>query len=140
MPRKKYVPERGDIVITNFDPSAGHKQDMKRPALVLSLGTFNSRVGLALVAPNHIPGARTWVRGRCCREKDYGCDSLPADQDARLQRQRGQLHRESQAGCARRSIGESSGIGSMTGDGNGIPVSTLISDETNNAHNTYYVK
>jgi len=51
MPRKKYVPERGDIVITNFDPSAGHKQDMKRPALVLSLGTFNSRVGLALVAP-----------------------------------------------------------------------------------------
>lgn len=51
MPRKKYVPERGDIVITNFDPSAGHEQAMKRPALVLSLGNFNSRVGLALVAP-----------------------------------------------------------------------------------------
>ncbi len=51
MPRKKYVPERGDIVFTNFDPSAGHEQAMKRPALVLSPGVFNDKVGLALVAP-----------------------------------------------------------------------------------------
>jgi len=51
MPRKKYVPERGDIVFTNFDPSAGHEQAMKRPALVLSPGVFNAKVGLALVAP-----------------------------------------------------------------------------------------
>ena len=51
MPSKKYVPERSDIVHTNFDPSAGHEQAMKRPALVLSPGVFNSRVGLALVAP-----------------------------------------------------------------------------------------
>jgi mRNA interferase MazF len=51
MPRKNYVPERGDIVFTNFDPSAGHEQAMKRPALVLSPGVFNAKVGLALVAP-----------------------------------------------------------------------------------------
>ena len=51
MPRKKYVPERGDIVFTNFDPSAGHEQAMKRPALVLSPGVFNAKVGLTLVAP-----------------------------------------------------------------------------------------
>jgi len=51
MPKKKYVPERGDIVFTNFDPSAGHEQAMKRPALVLSPGIFNAKVGLALVAP-----------------------------------------------------------------------------------------
>ncbi|HED18906.1 MAG TPA: mRNA-degrading endonuclease [Gammaproteobacteria bacterium] len=51
MPRKKYVPERGDIVFTNFDPSAGHEQAMKRPALVLSPGIFNDKIGLALVAP-----------------------------------------------------------------------------------------
>jgi len=51
MPKKKYVPERGDIVFTNFDPAAGHEQAMKRPALVLSPGIFNAKVGLALVAP-----------------------------------------------------------------------------------------
>ena len=51
MPRKKYMPERGDIVFTNFDPFAGHEQAMKRPALVLSPGVFNAKVGLALVAP-----------------------------------------------------------------------------------------
>ncbi|VAW78173.1 Programmed cell death toxin MazF [hydrothermal vent metagenome] len=51
MPKKKYVPDRGDIVFTNFDPSAGHEQAMKRPALVLSPGIFNAKIGLALVAP-----------------------------------------------------------------------------------------
>ena len=51
MPRKKYVPERGDIVFTNFDPSAAHEQATKRPALVLSPGVFNAKVGLTLVAP-----------------------------------------------------------------------------------------
>jgi mRNA interferase MazF len=51
MPQKKYVPERGDIVFTNFDPSAGHEQAMKRPALILSPTVFNAKVGLALVAP-----------------------------------------------------------------------------------------
>ncbi len=51
MPSKKYMPERGDIVFTNFDPSAGHEQAMQRPALVLSPGVFNAKVGLALVAP-----------------------------------------------------------------------------------------
>jgi len=51
MPRKKYVPERGDIIFTNFDPSAGHEQVAKRPALVLSPGIFNDKTGLALVAP-----------------------------------------------------------------------------------------
>jgi len=51
MSSKIYVPERGDIVYTNFDPSAGHEQAMKHPALVLSPGIFNRTVGLALVAP-----------------------------------------------------------------------------------------
>jgi len=50
MPRK-YVPKRGDIVFTNFDPAAGHEQAMRRPALVLSPEPFNRKIKLALVAP-----------------------------------------------------------------------------------------
>lgn len=48
---KTYLPERGDIIFTNFDPSAGHEQAHKRPALVLSPKLFNDKVELALVAP-----------------------------------------------------------------------------------------
>jgi len=51
MSKTNYVPERGDIVYTNFDPSAGHEQAMKRPALILSPHAFNDQIGLALVAP-----------------------------------------------------------------------------------------
>lgn len=48
---KKYIPKRGDIVFTNFDPSAGHEQANQRPALVLSPEPFNNQIQLALVAP-----------------------------------------------------------------------------------------
>lgn len=47
----KYIPKRGDIVFTNFDPSSGHEQAHKRPALVLSPEPFNNQIQLALVAP-----------------------------------------------------------------------------------------
>ena len=46
----QYIPKRGDIIWTNFDPSAGHEQALKRPALVLSPEPFNKQVRLALVA------------------------------------------------------------------------------------------
>ncbi len=46
-----YVPERGDIIFTSFDPSAGHEQAGQRLALVLTLKVFNNATGLALVAP-----------------------------------------------------------------------------------------
>jgi mRNA interferase MazF len=48
---KKYVPKRGHIAFTNFDPAAGHEQAMRRPALVLSPEAFNQKIKLALVAP-----------------------------------------------------------------------------------------
>ncbi len=48
---KKYIPERGDLVWTNFDPAAGHEQKGKRPALVLSPASFNKKIMLAMVAP-----------------------------------------------------------------------------------------
>lgn len=45
------VPERGDVVILDFDPQAGHEQMKRRAALVLSPSSFNSVFGLAFVAP-----------------------------------------------------------------------------------------
>ncbi|MEA3467444.1 MAG: type II toxin-antitoxin system PemK/MazF family toxin [Thermodesulfobacteriota bacterium] len=51
MIRKKYIPQRGDIVWTNFNPASGHEQMGKRPALVLSPTPFNKKIKLAMVAP-----------------------------------------------------------------------------------------
>jgi mRNA interferase MazF len=46
-----YIPKRGDIVWTNFNPATGHEQKGKRPALILSPFNFNKIFGLALTAP-----------------------------------------------------------------------------------------
>ena len=46
-----YVPARGDAVWITLDPQAGHEQAGRRPALVLSPGNYNGRVGLALLCP-----------------------------------------------------------------------------------------
>ena len=51
MVKKKYIPKRGDVVWTNFDPAAGHEQMGKRPALILSSTSFNKKIMLAMVAP-----------------------------------------------------------------------------------------
>ena len=51
MVKKKYVPQRGDIVWLNFNPGAGHEQQGKRPAMVISPGEYNEKVGLALFCP-----------------------------------------------------------------------------------------
>lgn len=45
------APQRGDVVWMSFDPQPGHEQAGRRPALVLSPGTFNELSGLCLVAP-----------------------------------------------------------------------------------------
>jgi len=52
------VPQRGDVVIVNFNPQLGREQAGRRPALVLSPGTYNERVGLAIVCPitNQVKG------------------------------------------------------------------------------------
>ena len=51
MVKKKYIPKRGDIVWTNFNPAAGHEQKGKRPPLVLSQTPFNRKILLAMVVP-----------------------------------------------------------------------------------------
>ncbi len=48
---KDYVPKKGDLVILTFDPSAGHEQQGRRPALIISNEIFNKHVGLAIACP-----------------------------------------------------------------------------------------
>ena len=52
------IPQRGDVVIVNFNPQLGREQAGRRPALVLSPGAYNERVGLAIVCPitNQVKG------------------------------------------------------------------------------------
>ena len=46
-----YVPGRGDLVWLEFTPQTGSEQAGRRPALVISPGAYNARVGLALFCP-----------------------------------------------------------------------------------------
>lgn len=43
--------ERGDLIWLSFTPQSGREQAGRRPALVVSPSTYNSKVGLALVCP-----------------------------------------------------------------------------------------
>ena len=54
----EYVPQRGDVVWINFNPQAGHEQAGRRPAVVLSPGTYNRKTRLALLCPiaNQVKG------------------------------------------------------------------------------------
>ena len=47
----KSNPSRGDVVIVDFDPQAGHEQAGKRPGLVVSDGRFNAVTGFVFVCP-----------------------------------------------------------------------------------------
>ncbi|MDO8987236.1 MAG: type II toxin-antitoxin system PemK/MazF family toxin [Coriobacteriia bacterium] len=46
-----WAPERGDVVWITKNPSVGHEQSGRRPALVISPGSYNSKVGLAILCP-----------------------------------------------------------------------------------------
>jgi mRNA interferase MazF len=45
------APERGDVVWITMNPQAGREQAGRRPALVLSPGAYNGKVGLAIFCP-----------------------------------------------------------------------------------------
>lgn len=53
-----YVPDEGDIVWMNFTPQSGHEQAGRRPAVVLTPRSYNSRSGLVVCVPitNQIKG------------------------------------------------------------------------------------
>ena len=46
-----HIPDRGDIVWTDFNPQLEHEQAGRLPALVLSRKLFNESSGLALFCP-----------------------------------------------------------------------------------------
>lgn len=48
---KAYIPERGDIIWIDLDPSQGTEIKKTRPALVISPLSYNKKVGLALLCP-----------------------------------------------------------------------------------------
>ena len=49
--RKRYVPDRGDVVWIDFNPTRGHEQGGRRPAVVLSSKIYNGPSRLVLVCP-----------------------------------------------------------------------------------------
>jgi mRNA interferase MazF len=48
---KKYIPERNDIVLLDFEPTKGEEIGKYRPALILSSYTYNSNTGLVICCP-----------------------------------------------------------------------------------------
>lgn len=49
--KKIYVPDRGDIVYISLDPTLGHEQKGRRPAVVLSRTKYNELFGLCIAVP-----------------------------------------------------------------------------------------
>ena len=48
---KNYIPKSGDIVFLDFNPTKGHEQKEKRPAIVISNSVFNKYTKMAIVCP-----------------------------------------------------------------------------------------
>ncbi|AYA41334.1 type II toxin-antitoxin system PemK/MazF family toxin [Xenorhabdus nematophila] len=46
-----YIPDKGDIISLNSDPSAGKEIMKRRPAFVISRKMFNEHTGFAVVVP-----------------------------------------------------------------------------------------
>lgn len=48
---KKYIPKQGDIVFLDFNPTKGHEQAGMRPAVVISMNTFNQNTKMVMLCP-----------------------------------------------------------------------------------------
>ncbi|GAB6072274.1 hypothetical protein JCM14244_06510 [Venenivibrio stagnispumantis] len=46
-----YIPEKGDIIYLNFDPSLRHEQKGNRYAIVVSHYVFNKNTGMCYAVP-----------------------------------------------------------------------------------------
>jgi mRNA interferase MazF len=51
MTASEYLPDTGDLIWTDFDPTKGREQAGRRPALVVSPAAFTENTGLAIVCP-----------------------------------------------------------------------------------------
>ena len=45
------MPDRGDLVWVTLNPSAGHEQAGRRPAMVISPRSYNRKTGLCILCP-----------------------------------------------------------------------------------------
>ena len=46
-----YIPQRGDMVWITLNPQTGHEQSGRRPAVVISPRSYNSKTGLIILCP-----------------------------------------------------------------------------------------
>ena len=46
-----YLPDRGDLVWITLNPTAGHEQAGRRPAMVISPRSYNRKTGLCVLCP-----------------------------------------------------------------------------------------
>ena len=55
---QNYFPQCGDVVWISLNPQAGHEQAGRRPVVVLSPRSYNSKTGLAILCPitNQVKG------------------------------------------------------------------------------------
>src|SRR5271165_1399240 len=51
MTASAYLPDTGDLIWTDFDPTKGREQAGRRPAVVVSSAAFTENTGLAIVCP-----------------------------------------------------------------------------------------
>lgn len=51
MGKVKYIPHRGDIVWIDFDPTKGHEERGRRPAIVISPEKYNALTKCAIFCP-----------------------------------------------------------------------------------------
>ena len=51
MTTRVFVPDRGDLIWITLNPTLGHEQSGRRPALVLSPKEYNRKTGLCVVCP-----------------------------------------------------------------------------------------
>ena len=49
--KSSYIPDRGDLVWVDLDPTKGREQAKVRPALVVSPKSYNQKTNLALMCP-----------------------------------------------------------------------------------------
>ncbi|WP_246791282.1 endoribonuclease MazF [Bradyrhizobium commune] len=46
-----YCPEAGDVIWIDLDPTLGHEQSGRRPAIVVSPRSYNAVAGLCVICP-----------------------------------------------------------------------------------------
>lgn len=51
MPKKNWIPDRGDIIWIDFNPQSGREMRNKHPMLVLSPMNFNEQTGIVIGLP-----------------------------------------------------------------------------------------